>query len=118
MMKLTLTLVLLAGPSFAEEWKMRDGDHLFSASELKERLIQSDLVFYDEGRSVYGADGSYSYTYGGGGTWEGRFEAQDDSIVCVTFVTGSTRCDRIVENDGRLVVLTVEGERFPVRPSE
>lgn len=117
MWKPVVLSLFLAAPVLAEGWKMRDGDMLFDRDALAARLAGMTLVFYDEGRSVYGADGSYSYTYGGGGTWEGQWNlGNEDSTVCVTFVTSVTRCDRIVENAGRLLVLTSEGERFPVKP--
>jgi hypothetical protein len=40
----------------------------------------------------------------------------EGSVGCVDYVTEVTRCDMIVENAGRLVVLTEDGQRFPVRP--
>ncbi len=116
MLRWSLPLVLLAGQAMADDWKMRDGDALLAQSDLHDRLSGRVLVFYDDGRSNYQADGKYSYTYGGGGTWYGHWQVGADSVVCVTFVTGVERCDRIVENDGRLVVLTADGQRFPVRP--
>ncbi|SHI47875.1 hypothetical protein SAMN05444000_101226 [Shimia gijangensis] len=116
MWKFLILTLMVSGPVWGADWKMRAGDKVFGGDALKARLSGQTLVFYDNGRSVYKADGSYSYTYGGGGTWEGRWETQDESAVCVTFVTGVTRCDRIVENAGKLVVLTDKGERFPVKP--
>ncbi|WP_299351776.1 hypothetical protein [uncultured Shimia sp.] len=115
-MRLGLVLALMATPALAEDWKMRGGDNLFDEAGLQAALTGQTLVFYDDGQSVYGDDGSYSYTYGGGGTWEGQWRVAADSVVCVTYVTEVTRCDRIVENAGRLVVLTEDGQRFPVKP--
>ena len=107
--------MLVAAPVAAQEWNSRDEDRAFDAAALHARLAGQTLVFFDDGRSVYDADGKYRYTYGGGGTWYGYWRAGAGSVVCVTFVTGVERCDRIVENGGRLVVLTGKGERFPVR---
>lgn len=115
-MRYVVICALMAAPVWAETWKMRDGDALLGQAELEAILSGQELVFYDDGRSLYGEDGYYSYTYGGGGTWEGRWRAEEESVVCVTFVTNVTRCDRIVRNGNRLVVLTEEGERFPVKP--
>ena len=115
-MRVFFVLLLAAGPVWAEGWKMRSGDELFDVPGLQAALADQELVFYDEGRSVYGEDGYYSYTYGGGGLWEGTWRAEADSVVCVTFVTEVTRCDRIVRNGDRFVVLTENGERFPVKP--
>lgn len=116
MVRWLLVAALGAGPVMAQDWKMRDGDVLFDQAGLLARLSGQTLVFFDDGKSVYEADGKYNYTYGGGGIWYGYWKAAADSMVCVTFVTGVERCDRIVENGGRLVVLTEKGERFPVRP--
>lgn len=115
-MRLVLIAMLaLASPLLAEDWKMRSEDVLFDQAGLRQELSGKTLVFFDDGRSVYGEDGYYSYTYGGGGTWEGRWRVEDSSLVCVTFVTDVTRCDRIVRHGDRLVVLTSDGERFPVK---
>lgn len=115
-MRLVLIGLLMAAPAWAEGWKMRDGDQLFDEVALRALLSGRELVFYDEGRSVFGLDGAYSYTYGGGGLWEGRWRAEAGSVVCVTFVTGASRCDRIVRNGERLLLLTEKGERFPIKP--
>lgn len=108
--------ILAAGAAQAQEWKTRDGDILFAQADLRARLSGEELVFYDGGQSVYLADGFYTYTYGGGGTWHGKWRVSEGSVVCVDYVTEVTRCDMIVENAGRLVVLTEDGQRFPVRP--
>lgn len=115
-MRILMVALLMAGPVSAEGWKMHAGDELFDVAGLQAALSGQELVFYDEGRSVYGEDGYYSYTYGGGGLWEGTWRAEVDSVVCVTFVTEVSRCDRIVRNGDRLVVLTGDGQRFPIKP--
>ncbi|MBO9476544.1 hypothetical protein J7382_03255 [Shimia sp. R11_0] len=107
--------ILLAAPAWAQDWKAQSGDQSFDKAALEARLSGQRLVFFDDGQSVYEANGQYQYTYGGGGTWYGHWQVGADSVVCVTFVTGVERCDRIVENAGRLVVQTADGQRFPVR---
>ncbi len=116
MWKAIMMWALSVGPAVAQDWNMRAGDEVFDAQDLGARLAGRTLVFYDDGQAVYEVDGKYSYTYGGGGTWYGYWEAGEGSLVCVTFVTEVKRCDRIVQNDGQLVMLTVKGERFPIRP--
>lgn len=108
-------LMLLAAPVAAQEWKTQPGDTAFEPTALTERLSGKTLVFFDDGQSVFESNGQYQYTYGGGGTWYGHWEAGADSTFCVIFVTGVERCDRIVENNGRLVLQTKDGMRFPVR---
>ncbi|MCG7493850.1 hypothetical protein [Thalassobius sp. Cn5-15] len=108
---------LIAGPLLAQEqiWPDRDSDMLFSQLDLQNRLQGRTLEFFDGGTSAYKEDGTYQWTYAGGGDWHGMWRAEEGSVVCVDFITEVTRCDRIVENSGRLVILTADGQRFPVR---
>lgn len=79
-------------------------------------MIQGQvLTYYDGGTSDFRRDGHYFYTYGGGGTWEGTYVVGTDSTICVTYITGSTRCDLYVMAGGRLTVITKDGLRFPIR---
>ncbi|WP_424942848.1 hypothetical protein [Aliiroseovarius crassostreae] len=79
-------------------------------------MIQGQvLTYYDGGTSDFRRDGQYFYTYGGGGTWKGTYVVGTDSTICVTYVTGSTRCDLYVMAGGRLTVITEDGLRFPIR---
>ncbi|MFY0662741.1 MAG: hypothetical protein JXR15_19785 [Shimia sp.] len=113
-----LGLLSVATSGAAQEWKVHKGDVPFDAPSLKVQLSGQTLVFFDDGRSIFESNGQYQYTYGGGGTWYGHWEVTENSTVCVTFVTGVERCDRIVENGGRLVMQTADGLRFPVRAIE
>jgi hypothetical protein len=118
MWKLTPILVLITTPVLAQNWNSANGDNPFAADALAEQLSGQTLIFFDDGQSVYESNGQYQYTYAGGGTWYGHWEVTNDSTVCVIFVTGVERCDRIVENSGRLVMQTADGLRFPVREIE
>lgn len=113
-----LGLLCAATSSAAQDWKGQNGDVPFDVSGLSAQLSGQTLVFFDNGRSVFERNGQYQYTYGGGGTWYGHWQVTEDSVVCVIFVTGVERCDRIVENGGRLVMQTADGLRFPVKEIE
>ncbi|TCL00516.1 hypothetical protein BXY66_3159 [Shimia isoporae] len=115
MRSLFAVLALVATPVAAQDWKTQPGDQAFDAESLNARLSGQTLTFYDDGKSVFDSNGQYQYVYGGGGTWYGHWVVAENSTVCVTFVTGVERCDRYVENDGRLVVQTADGMRFPIR---
>jgi hypothetical protein len=65
--------------------------------------------FYNDGRYTY------AYDMGAGGYAYGYFEVAEDSTVCIAFVNGFSRCDAFVENGGRLVLITRDGDRFPIR---
>ncbi|CUH82844.1 hypothetical protein [Thalassovita mediterranea] len=111
---------LMAGPILAQDqvWPDRDSDTLLSQSDLQDRLTGRTLVFFDGGTSAYKRDGTYQWTYAGGGDWHGMWRTMEGSVVCVDFITEVTRCDRIVESSDRLVVLTADGQRFPVKTTE
>lgn len=102
-------------PALAGEWAMRAGDVLFTQPELTARVSGQTLTFYDNGRSIFAADGSYQWVYAGGGIWQGSWVAGLDSTICITYVTNVTRCDLYVKNKGRLVLISEEGDRFPVQ---
>lgn len=72
------------------------------------------IAFFDGGRSDYGPDDDYSYTYKGGGRAAGEFHLAEDGSVCVDFYNGHSRCDLYVQNDGMLYLITEAGDRFPV----
>ncbi|MGR3713238.1 MAG: hypothetical protein ACU0A6_08980 [Shimia sp.] len=112
---LILAMVAVAAPAMAQDWKAHPDDTTFSQEALTQRLSGQTLVYYDDGQSVFETDGKYNYTYGGGGTWYGYWAVKENSVVCVTFVTGVERCDRFVENGGRLILQTEDGLRFPIR---
>lgn len=120
-MRLLLALCLLATPVSAQDWITRDGDTRLSAEALDDRLRGQVLAFFDNGQSRFFADDRYSYTYAGpegigtGGTAYGTFTIHSDSTVCIAFLNGFSRCDLYVENAGRLVLVTEEGDRFPIR---
>ena len=112
-------LLLLASPAGAFDGQ-RAGDILFDTPEaLADRLSGQMLEFFDGSKSRYGADGRYGYTYiDGGQVWGGTWRTEQDSQVCVEFDNGSSRCDRLVGAQGRLVLIIADGTRFPIRNRE
>lgn len=115
---LILGIGLMAGPALA--WELREGDTPLAPAELEAALIGQDIVYYDDGRSDYGGDGSYAYTYSeenGGGTQRGTYDILPDGMVCIVYENGFDRCDRFVMSaSGRFTLITEEGERYPIRP--
>jgi len=112
---LVFVCTLLPFQLHATDWKTRDTDQPLARAELESHIVGQTLVFFDDGQSVYSDNGEYSYTYGGGGTWLGYYELQEDGVVCVMFVTGRKRCDLFVQAGNRLVLITEDGMRFPIR---
>ncbi len=116
---LALALLLASTSSLrAQDWVLRDGDQPLSLAQMQD-LMGRALTFYDDGISKYSAGGAYSYTYGprnGGGTAFGTFEIAEDGSVCTAFRNGFSRCDLLVMNAGRMILITETGDRFPIRP--
>ena len=117
-MRLFLVSLLVFFPLsvFAQDWKLRDNDARLDRRQLAEALVDQKIVFFDNGESKFSADGAYSYTYDQGGTAFGRYTLSDDSTVCIDFDNGFSRCDMYVRSGEKLVLLTEDGLRFPIRP--
>lgn len=112
-------VALLPGSAPAQDFALREGDQRFDRAGLEAEITGRTLTFFDDGESRFSPGGAYSYTYGavnGGGTQFATFTVLPEGIVCILYRNGMDRCDMYVRANGRLVVLTEEGERFPVRP--
>lgn len=109
-------LALLASPVAAEGWNLRDSDQVLDADALARIADGGSLTYFDDGISQFSAGGAYSYTYANnGGTAFGSFRVQTDGVICIDYRNGFGRCDKYVRNAGRLVLLTEDGERYPVK---
>ena len=115
-MRFILTLALLPTCVFADGYNLLEGDTTLSHDQVVGLTAGQVLTFYEGGQSRYSAGGAYSYSYESGATAFGHFDIGPGGEVCVTFVNGRMRCDRFVHSHGRLVLLTEDGGRYPVRP--
>lgn len=114
---LTLALIVAsASIAVAEPWALRESDRVLSRDEVTALTFEQTIEFFDDGQSRYFADGAYSYTYASGAQAFGRYAIADDGTVCIQYQNGFSRCDRYVEASGRIVLLTENGLRFPIRP--
>ena len=116
MNKFGAIFLMIATPLSAQDWSVRQGDVLFDQANLTARLSDQSITFYDGGSSRFTVEGIYGYTYAGGGTALGRYTVGEDSTVCITYENGFARCDLYVTNNARLIVITEDGDRYPVRP--
>lgn len=115
MLKRGLLICLLAAGAAGAQG-MRDGDETMDAAGVQARLSGKSVLFYDGSEARYSANGDYTYRYTPQDpAFGGTYEATDDSQVCVTFANGSSRCDTYVVNGERLVLITKDGLRFPVK---
>ena len=112
-------LALIASTATAQDWSFRDADVVLDADALDQIADGGVLTYYDDGVSLFSAGGSYSYTYANnGGTAFGRFRVEGEGQICIDYRNGFSRCDMYVRNAGRLVLLTEDGERYPVKNEE
>ena len=118
-MKILITAALLSctgALAHAQDWNIRDSDQVLDAPSLAQIADGGSLTYFDDGVSLFSAGGAYSYTYANnGGTAFGRFRIETDGVICIDYRNGFSRCDKYVRSAGRLVLLTEDGERFPVK---
>ncbi|MEL6681561.1 MAG: hypothetical protein AAFQ09_02830 [Pseudomonadota bacterium] len=115
---ISFVFLCFAGTAQAQSYETRPSDTALDAEALADIILGRDLEFFDGGVSRYSPGGSYSWTYSeanGGGSWYGTHEIGADGTVCIDFRTLRSRCDRFVKADERLVLLTADGQRYPVR---
>lgn len=96
----------------------RPADTPLDAQGMSEHVIGQTHEFFDGDRSFFSISGTYTYTYADGGVAYGHWEMPaggTDGVICTFFRHGFSRCDRYVQNKGRILLITEEGTRFPVR---
>lgn len=112
---LVLPFLFAAGAAFAQDG-MRPTDLAFDRSGLSDLLSGQVIEFFDGSKSTYRDGGRYEYTYTDDGpVWAGAYRMAEGSAVCVDFDNGSERCDVFVKDGVRVVLITADGLRFPVR---
>lgn len=117
-MKYVFIFMALASPLAAQDYAMRASDTVPSAADLSSLILDRDLEYFDGGTSRYNADGTYAWTFGennGGETHPGTHRFGDNATLCITYETGAERCDMFVQSGERLVLLSDDGQRYPIR---
>ena len=112
-MRYLILLALLAPAVEAQE--LRPGDVALTDAEITELIVGRTHTFFDGGVSFFSVTDSYSYTYTDGGVAYGRYERGGPGQVCTYFDHGFERCDTYVRANERLVLITEDGTRFPIR---
>ena len=115
---LMMWLAFLAQPAFADGFSVRDGDRVLDAAAMLNDVVGRTHQFFDGGESFFSVSGTYTYTYSDGGRAYGSYalpDGGDGGIVCSEFDNGFSRCDMYVHDGTRLVLLTEDGNRFPVK---
>lgn len=118
MIRLVYIFCLFGSAAFAQSYSTRPSDVHLDAAGVATAIHGYDLEFFDGGISRYSPGGSYSWTYSaanGGESWFGVHRIASDGVVCIDFRTLRSRCDMFVQSGERLVLLTEDGQRFPVR---
>ena len=110
-----LSLLVVATSALAQDG-IRSSDQKFSQAKLQSLIEGQVLEFFDGSKSTYEATARYGYTYTDDGPiWGGEYSVTGASQICVEFDNGSSRCDTIVQAGERVVLITADGERYPIR---
>lgn len=110
--------LVMATPLAAQDFQPRDSDRILDAPAMQAQVVGRTHEFFDGGVSFFSISGTYTYTYSDGGRAYGEWALQDDGtggIICTSFAAGFSRCDMYVHDGTRLVLITEDGTRFPVR---
>lgn len=105
-----------AGSASAQDWNLHEMDIPLDMTQLWDLTAESTLTFPDDGESRFSIGGSYAYTFPDEGRTEfGQFSLEQDGRVCIDFKNGGSRCDLFVMNNKLLIMISEQGDRFPVR---
>jgi hypothetical protein len=115
-MRILMTFLALVPLVVQAQTDLLTGDRALTRQEVVDLTARDALRFYEGGTSHYGPGTDYSYTYASGLSAKGDYSIDQDGLVCIAFDNGFGRCDRFVESHGRIVMITEEGERYPIRP--
>lgn len=111
-----ILFLVFTGTASAEDWNLRTSDEVLDETSMARIADGASLTYFDDGISLFSVGGSYSYTYANdGGTAFGRFRLENNGVICIDYRNGFGRCDKYVRNAGRLVLLTEDGQRYPVK---
>ncbi|SHH04602.1 hypothetical protein SAMN05444003_1814 [Cognatiyoonia sediminum] len=111
-------LMCLGLPAAAQDFAVRDSDRVLDADGMAADVVGRTHEFFDGGVSFFSVSGTYTYTYTDGARAYGSYALKDDGqdgVVCSNFDNGFSRCDKYVHDGTRLVLLTEDGNRFPVK---
>ena len=86
-----------------------EGDQRVNANWLQKTLKGKRLVFSD-GTEQYNADGSYLYTSGNNSWRAPSYRFYDNGFRCIDYP--SPRFDYYVVNNGKIVLINGQGNRF------
>jgi len=111
-------LLAFASSAHAQEFAPKASDQILDVESMAARVVGRTHEFFDGGISFFSVSGTYTYTYSDGGRAYGQYALQDDGaggVFCSSFDNGFSRCDMYVDDGTRLVLLTEDGTRFPVK---
>ena len=96
-------------PSIEGRVSFQNGDKRVNAAWLNKTLVGKRVKF-DDGTELYANDGSYSYK-AGSQTWKApSYKFYDNGLRCIDYP--QPRFDMYVVNDGKLVLINANGNRF------
>ena len=118
MFRFLICTAMLATSAAAQDFTPRDTDRVLDAAAMRAEVVGRTHEFFDGGVSFFSVSGTYTYTYSDGGRAYGNWTLHDEGaggVICTSFAAGFARCDMYVHDGTRLVLITEDGTRFPVR---
>jgi hypothetical protein len=115
---ITVLFLIGASAATAQDFVPRSSDAVLDRASMEQAVIGETHEFYDGGQSFFSVSGTYTYTYSDGTRAYGRWawpQDNQDGVICTAFNHGFQRCDMYVRAGDRLVLITEDGSRFPVR---
>ncbi len=107
-----------ATAGLAQTFAPKTTDRVLDSAAMSRDVVGRTHQFFDGGISFYSVSGTYTYTYSDGGRAYGTYQLSEDGadgVVCSAFANGFSRCDMYVHDGTRLVLITEQGDRFPVK---
>jgi hypothetical protein len=105
-------LISLPNPVLAESWQTETNDTRLTQAELTALVLGKTMTYDGGGKSVFDTDGGYEF-YVGGEVYLYTYQITNDGEVCIASADFGARCDLIVVNDGQVISINDQGERFP-----
>jgi len=97
--------------TWAADWQTEAGDQRLSKAELTELVSGKTLEYEGGAKSVLDDADGYEF-HVGGEVYPYTYDLTDNGEICIVSADFGARCDLIVVNDGQVISINDQGERF------
>lgn len=98
------------GKAPGKKWNTQAGDQAVDHKWLEKNLSNRKVVYSTGGTEHYRRNGSYRFTAGGQKYDAGGYQFYSNGVRCIAY--SNPRFDRYVVNNGKLVLINWQGERY------